>query len=295
MIESPNRRRVALVVGSGGIKCAASLGLLRVLEREGIKIDLLVGCSGGSLYAAGIAKGLTVEECIEGNSRLLRPATFARKRLRSILQALLPSVFGFHQTFGLLDDAAINEVIREVFGDLTFAELKTPLYVVATDLHTSEKVAISSGYVRDAVRASIAIPLLLPPWEIEGHVLIDGGASDPLPIDVAIREGADVIIAMGFDSPLLATIPNASRLALQTSAITVNHLLRSTFAFYSLAHHAEVIPVMPMFDRPIGLTDAHLTDYIIRQGEIAAEREVPYLKKLLAATGLTGQFPVITG
>lgn len=295
MIESSQRHRVALVVGSGGIKCAASLGLLRVLEREGIGIDLLVGCSGGSTYAAAIAKGLSVEECVEANARLLRPATFKKKRLRSILQAILPSVFGFHQTFGLLDDAAINAVLTEAFGDVTFAELKVPLYVVATDLHTSEKVAISSGYVRDAVRASIAIPLLLPPWEVDGRVLIDGGASDPLPVDVAIREGADIIIAIGFESQLLATIPNASRLALQTSAITVNHLLRSTFAFYSLAHHAEIIPVMPVFDRPIGLTDAHLTDYIIRQGEIAAEHEVPYLKRLITATGLTGQFPVVTG
>ena len=61
-----------------------------------------------------------------------------------------------------------------------------------------EKVALSEGSLFDAIRASLAIPIIFPPWEVDGRLLIDGAVSDPLPIDVAIQDGADIIIAMGF-------------------------------------------------------------------------------------------------
>jgi NTE family protein len=283
------QRKVGLVVGSGGLKCTAALGLWKVLAREGITVDLLVGCSGGSLYTTTMAQGRTPEETIL-NNRAWTPSLFQKKRKRSLLQAVMPSIFGFDEHFGLLDDTALNEVLREAFGDLRFEDLAIPMHIVATDLHTAERVTLSSGCIFDAVRATIAVPFLLPPWPLDGRMLIDGGASDPLPIDVAIREGAEIIIAMGFENPLVSQIPSAVRLALQTSAITVNHLLKSTYAFHSLAHHAEVIPIMPTFDRPIGLMDAHLSSYIIEQGRIAAERELPYLKKLIEAPEMTAEW-----
>jgi NTE family protein len=285
-LKGTGPRRVALVVGSGGLKCAAAIGLWKVLARENIEVDLLVGCSGGSVYTATIAMGMNAEQMRETNG-LWRAGLFRRKRWRSLLQAVAPSIFGFDERFGLIDDTALNRVFDEIYGETRFDELQIPLHIVATDLHSSEKVTLSSGLVRDAIRASVAVPFLLPPWEVDGRALFDGGASDPLPIDVAIREGAEIIIALGFENPLVTEIPSAVRLALQTSAITVNHLLKSTFAFYNLAHHAEVIPIMPSFDRPIGLTDVHLAPYIIEQGEIAAEREIPYLKKLLTAPETT--------
>ena len=264
------------------MKCTAAIGLWKVLAREGITVDLLVGCSGGSLYTATMAQHLTPEQAIL-NNQAWRPELFRKKRKRSLLQAVMPSLFGFDERFGLLDDTALNETIENLFGNLLFEDLAIPMHIVATDLHTSERVTLSSGSVSDAIRATIAVPFLIPPWPHQGRLLMDGGASDPLPIDVAIREGAEIIIAMGFENPLATELKSAVGLALQASAITVNHLLKSTYAFHSLAHHAEVIPIMPTFDRRIGLMDAHLSSYIIEQGEIAAERELPYLKKLIEA------------
>lgn len=275
-----SRPRVALVVGSGGLKCVSALGLWRVLQRERISIDFFVGCSGGALFTAAMAAGHTFEQTLAA-SAAWRPELFRRKRKRALLQAVLPSWFGFDETFGILDDRAINRCISDLFGDLTFDRLPAPLHLVASDLRSGEKITLTAGSVWEAVRASIAIPFALPPWKIGSRLLIDGGATDPLPVDVAIREGADIILAMGFENPYFETIGSAAALALQMTSITVNHLLRSTFAFHSLAHHAEVIPIMPQFDRRIGLMDAHLSPYLIAQGEIAAERELPYLKKLL--------------
>jgi NTE family protein len=128
------------------------------------------------------------------------------------------------------------------------------------------------------------MPVLLRPWLMDGRLLIDGGAVDPLPVSVAIREGCDIILAMGFETPYDAEFNSLSSIVNQSINILTNNLLESTYAFYSMAHHAEVIPILPTFDRSIGLTEAHLIPYLIEQGEKAAEAQVPYLKRLLAAS-----------
>jgi NTE family protein len=77
------------------------------------------------------------------------------------------------------------ERLRSVFGEKTFAETSFPLHIVATHLYTGERVVISSGKVLDAIRASIAIPMIFSPWKIDGQLLVDGAVCDPLPIDVS--------------------------------------------------------------------------------------------------------------
>lgn len=274
------RPRVALVIGSGALKCAAALGLWKVLARENIPIDLTVGCSGGAIYASLIGMGWTVEAASRRN-RELWADLFARYDWRAIVRALLARWQPFDHDFGIVDDRRVNWVLAELYGEVRLEETRIPTFVVATDFLTGEKVVLSQGRLRDAVRASIAIPLALRPWTVDGRVLYDGGACDPLPVDVAVREGCDIIVAMGFEQTLAAAIRSPIDLVLQTSAITVKHLLRGTYAFYNLAHHAEVIPVLPDFDRRIGLGDVHLMDYIVTEGERAAERELPYLLRLL--------------
>ncbi len=284
MTDSPNKRRprVGLVIGSGGIKCAAAMGLWRVLKREGIQIDMLVGCSGGSLYAGVMALGRDFD-FVERMNIGWWTGTFDRLYYPALLRVVLPKVFGFGTRFGLVNDKRINEGIHEAMGDSTFGETQIPLYLVACDLATGEQVVINEGRVRDAVRASCAIPILLRPWPVNGRLLIDGGAVDPLPIDVAIREGCDIILAMGFETPNQPQIGSLLSMVGQATNIITNNLLRSTYAFYSMAHQGEVIPILPTFNRSIGLNEAHLIPYIEEQGALAAEEQIPYLKRLLAA------------
>ncbi len=276
------QRKVALVVGSGGLKCVAAIGLWRVLAREGIEVDLAVGCSGGSIYASMITLGWSVEQAIETSLELWRDR-FRRRKRGALLKIALPRLFGCDRSYALIDDRSVNEAVLEAFGDRRIEDASSPLYIVATDFTTGERVVLSRGLVRDAIRASIAIPLLLSSWEIDGRCLVDGGASDPLPVDVAIRESAEVILAMGFENPYLTELDSPGKLFMQTSTMMMNNLLRSTFAFYSLAHHAEVIPIMPSFECRVGLGDTHLIPYLIEEGERAAEREMPYLRRLLSA------------
>jgi NTE family protein len=275
------RPRVAVVVGSGGLKCVAAIGAINVLQREGIPIDMAVGCSGGSLCATWLARGGgDADDQADRFVRSLR-GMFESIDYAAIGRALVPRLFDFSPDFALLDDRKINAAVAAFAGADSFEDMKLPLHIVATDFATGEKVVLSSGPLRDAIRASIAIPLMLKPWAVGGRRLTDGGASDPLPVDVAMREGADVIVAMGFEEALQPEFRNALQLMLHLKSTTVNHLLRSQYAFYSLSHHAEVIPILPVFERRIGLNDFHEVPHLIRQGEVAAEREIPYLRRLL--------------
>jgi len=277
----PKLKRVALVIGAGSVKCAAAIGLRKVFQREGIELDMVVGCSGGSLYAATMALGHDAQTIADMTRRLWTREITERRSYSAWLRMLLPGVFGFDERFGLLDDRVIMDRLRAAFGDATFADARIPLYIVATDLRNGEQVVLSRGGLVDAIRASIAIPLLFAPHPIEDRLLVDGYLSDPLPVGVAIKEGADVIVAMGFESHFQSRITSLPRFSLHLTSLMTNNLLRAKFGLHNLAHHGEVIPVIPKFTQRISQFDTDKIPYIVEEGERAAEEQVPYIRRLL--------------
>ncbi len=277
----PRAPRIGVVIGSGSIKCASALGLLRVLKKEGIPVDLAVGCSAGGLYASALALGWDLDET-ERRSHEMWQGLFARVDYGMILRGLLPRLFRARGPVGLLDERRLKQVLESLYGETTFADARIPLHLVATDLKTGDSVVLSRGRLFDAARASVAIPVLLSPWAVDGRLLFDGGASDPLPVSVAIREGCDIILAMGFENPLHESVGSLMSLVSQTTWITMNNLLKSTYSFYSAAHHAEIVPIIPTFERHVGLRDSTLHPYMIERGEEAASRQLPFLRRLLA-------------
>ncbi len=279
-----SRPGVALVIGSGGVKCAASIGLMRCLHSEDIPIDLVVGCSGGAIYAAAIALGLDAASAASMTTTLWTRDVTTQPDRRALLSLVFPKWFGFDGRFGLKKDTILNERLAQGFGNATFADCKIPLFITATDFRTGEQVTITEGRIADAVRASIAIPFAFPPWEVNGRLCVDGFLSDPLPVGVAIREGAHVIVAMGFESPNQERITSGGRFAFQLSSIMTNNLLRASFAFHGLAHHSEVIAVLPQFSQRIRLFDTGKIPLLIDEGEAAMREQLPYLRRLLAAS-----------
>jgi len=99
---------------------------------------------------------------------------------------------------------------------------------------------------------------------------------------VAIKEGVDIIIAMGFESPYQEHITSLMRYNFQISSVTSNNLLKTNFAFHNLAHHSEIIPILPEFQYRIKLFDTDKIPYVIEEGERAAEKQLRYIKELLA-------------
>jgi NTE family protein len=273
--------RIALVIGSGSVKCAAALGLMKVMEREHIDVDMVVGCSGGAIYASLIALGWSVQRATDATLKMWTRDVTAKRNTRAILQLTLPWIFKFDESFGLIDDRMINRRLRDGYEVATFAQTRIPLFVTATDLYNGEQVVISEGTIAEAVRASISIPYIFPPHKLNGRFLVDGYQSDPLPIGVAIKEGADIIVAMGFESPYQEQITSLMRYNYQMSSVTSNNLLKANFAFHNLAHHSEIIPIIPEFKQRIKLFDTDKLPYVIEEGERAAEAQLPYLKELL--------------
>ncbi len=276
-------KKLALVIGSGSVKCAAALGIQRVLERADIKLDMLVGCSGGSLYAALLALGYPTEKIAEMSSSLWTHDLTARPNRRALLQAILPGIVKFDERFSLRDDRKVNQRLEEVYGQHSFEEAKIPLYITATDFMTGEMVVLEKGPLLPAVRASMAIPLIFPAVKSEGRMLVDGYLADPLPVGVAIREGADIILAIGFEATNQSRLSSLGRYAFQFTSVMSNNLLKANFAFHNLAHHSEVLLVVPEFEERVRLFDTEKIPYIIQVGEREMEKQLPYLQQLLAA------------
>jgi NTE family protein len=277
--KQSSRNRIALVIGSGGIKCTAAIGMWHVLQEEGIHVDSIVGCSGGSIYGTSFAKGESVET-MQALSKSLWTGDIMQGYTAN-LKASKDGTLRFNERSGLVDDLVLNNNLKEVYGELTFSDLQVPLKIVATDLLTGGKVVLSEGSLFDAIRASMAIPIIFPPWEVDGRLLIDGAVSDPLPIDVAIQDGADIIIAMGFTLDYRTRFRSMTAVQEQLNSIYMNNILTSTYAFYNLAHHAEIFPILPEFDEPLSMFDVDKIPEVIERGEQATRAQLPHIKRLL--------------
>ena len=274
-----DHKRVALVIGSGGAKCAAALGLWQVLQEEGIHISMAVGSSGGSLYAAVMALGFDVQTAQELTLNLW--TSDLMEGYAANLRRALSGESRFTERSGLIDDRPLMERLTRAFGARTFEDTQVPLYVVSTDFFTGESVVHSSGAILDAVRASIAIPIIIPPWQVGERLLVDGAVSDPLPVDVAIKEGGQVIVAIGFELPTRRRMRSYTSVTSHLNSLYMNNILQATFAFHNLAHHAEVVLVLPELDQSLGAFSAEQFPSVIAEGARAARQQLPYLKRLL--------------
>ncbi|MDX9872336.1 MAG: patatin-like phospholipase family protein [Clostridia bacterium] len=173
-------RKLGLVLGAGGAKGLAHIGVLQVLQRENIKIDLLAGSSMGALVGAAYAAGTDID--------ILEK--FAGEINQSLIMDMnLPRV-------GLLKGDRALELIRLLTHQKNFDALKIPLAVVATDIHRGEPVVFREGNVAQAVRASISIPGVFNPVRINGRLLVDGAVTERLPVFALQEMGADYIIAV---------------------------------------------------------------------------------------------------
>jgi len=274
-----SKKKVALVIGSGAIKCAASIGMFQVLEEENINVDLVVGCSGGAIYGVGIAAGMNLADIQE-----LSDSTWTKDLMQDYLSNLKASKDGtlkFNERSGLVDDSFLNEKLRSISGGRLFSDLKIPLVVVATDMMDGEPVELSEGDIFNSVRASLAIPVIFPPWEINGKLLVDGAASNPLPIDIAIQHGADIVLAMGFTIDYRTRFRSITAVQEQMTSIYMNNNFKNSYAFNNLAHHSEIFPIIPEFDSVISMFDIHKMPHIIERGREATLEQLPHIKRLL--------------
>ena len=283
--SQPRQPKLGLVIGSGGLKCAAAIGIKQVLEEADIDIDMVVGCSGGAVFGAAIALGFSAEQMLQTSDRAWTADVTSQLDYTSLLKIFAPKLVGFDDEIGIFNDANMRRNLETEFGaDTSFSDTKIPLYCVATDFNSGEPIVISDGSLAEAVRISSSIPVVFKPVERNGRLLIDGELSNPLPVDVAIQAGADLILAVGFETPLLPTVTSPGKFAMQMFNILVNQLLAKKFAFHNMAHHAEIIILMPEFTEEVKINDVTKVPMIIEQGRQEALRHVQYIQKMLGRT-----------
>lgn len=174
------RPKIGLALGSGGARGFAHLGVIKVLQEEGIPIDMIAGSSMGALIGCFYGAGLNMET--------LNRFAISFKR-KYYLDFTVPKM-------GLIAGNRIEELIKLFTHGKLIEQLNIPIAVVATDLQTGEKVVFRDGPVADAVRASISIPGVFVPHRIDGRLLVDGGVVDRVPISVVKNMGADIVIAV---------------------------------------------------------------------------------------------------
>jgi NTE family protein len=190
---------VGLALGGGAAFGLAHLGVLKVLDEAGIPVDLVAGCSQGSIVAVGYAAGLSVNDMI----------AIARDlgAKRNFLFASDPTFF---TKPGILSGQRFLAMMRPYLkGKETFEQLLLPCKTVATDIQTGERVAIGSGRLETAFRASSSVPMVMAPLRDGERVLVDGGVVDPVPAGIAIEMGADITVAVNVVPPMKRGVETA--------------------------------------------------------------------------------------
>ncbi len=271
--------KVGLALGGGGARGFAHVGVLKVLEAEGIPIDVIAGTSMGGLIGSLYASGMSARELETESRRMTRT-----RQLVSLADASLARR-------GLFKGERIVEYLRERLGARTFSDLRIPAAVVAVDLNDRCQVILDRGSVAEAVRATIAVPGVFVPVLSGSQVLVDGGVLNNVPADVVRAKGAERVIAVGChgagetdafprfgDHPLL---PNAF-------ADTVDILYRSLDTMVSeiarlkLAAAAPDVMILPRI--PSDLTSFggfRRAREAIVAGEEAAREALPAIRRML--------------
>jgi NTE family protein len=277
--DAPRRPRLAVVIGSGGVRSIAGLGLIDVLRRQGLAPDVVVGCSAGAIFGALAAGGHEVEAAVAMATRLWTAEITRVPRRGAIAQMALPKVTGFGPDFALRCDKLVMDRLTQAFGEMTLQQLPTPLRVTATDADSGETVALTQGRIVDALRASVALPFMFAPHEVQGRRLIDGFLTDPLPVGAALD--ADVIIALGLEAPMPRRIDRPTRLLAQVTSTMTNSLMHARIAAARGAG-ARVVMLMPQPEQRVGLFDTEAMPGLVALGRREAEAALPAITDAIA-------------
>ena len=188
MALSRRAPRLGLALGSGSARGWAHIGVLQVLDEEGVRPDIVCGSSIGAVVGAAYALG-----------ELDRFEHWAR----GLTGRTMFSFMDFKLAGGMLKGERVIDFFRNRFSDRPIEALDIPFAAVATGLHSGSEVWLRTGSTADAVRASMALPGLFTPAQREGRLLVDGGLVNPVPVSLARAMGADIVIAVDLNADIL--------------------------------------------------------------------------------------------
>ncbi|MFO1287949.1 MAG: patatin-like phospholipase family protein, partial [Rubrivivax sp.] len=290
------RPKVGLVLGGGGARGAAHIGVLEVLERLRVPVDCVAGTSMGALVAGAWAAGLSPQQMRDELARADWADMFQdnpdyaelNHRNKRLSQRFLPgsetgvSMRGAITPPGVVSAQKIklffNRLVRADAGERRLEELPLPVSIVATDIGTGERVVLREGSLTTAMRASMSVPGLMAPLEAGGRKLVDGGLVDNLPVrEVRERCGAEVVIAVNVGSTPLA--PDEVRGLLTVSAQVIALLTEQNVQATLATLTPRDIVIQPELG-PVTAADFEHHAQAADRGREAAQEQAPRLREL---------------
>ena len=260
MAEVENRRKWALVLGGGSVRGMAHLGVLQVLTQAGLKPDLVVGVSAGSVAGGLYSAGVSLERMYE----VARDVAW-RKMARLVRPRL-----------GMLDISPLGRMVGRLTNDARIEDMPLPFVAVATDILVGQLVPFTQGPLVDAILASCAVPGVVCPVESNGRLLVDGGVLNDLPVGLARQMGVDTVVAVNLLPP--------PKLAAERPT---NMLEMWSLAFYTLTRLTRVeegreadVHILPDI-ADASFIDFRQVDMLVRKGREAAEASLPAIQEAL--------------
>jgi NTE family protein len=260
-----NPPRLGLALGGGAARGFAHVGVIQVLEEAGIKPDLVVGTSAGSLVASFYASGKKGAQ-LQQVAETMEEAAFTDWTLPIFSR-------------GVLRGEALARYVNAQVGGRLMEDMPLPLGIVATDLNSGQGVLFRRGDTGTAVRASSAVPAVFEPVRISGRDYVDGGLVSPVPVRYARQMGADLVLAVDISS---APEGNPADGSLQ--------ILLQTFAIMGKSINSFELREADLVVRP-ALAGVKSADFAARRqaiaaGRVAMQQALPQLRRLLAAQAL---------
>lgn len=250
--------KVALVLGAGASKGFAHVGVIKVLESQKIPVHMVVGTSAGSfvgsLYAGGL-DGYALQTIALGLQK------------KDVAEMTLPDN-------GFIKGERLRDFINTRLNGAPIEKLKIPLHIVATDIRTGKEIVFSSGNTGMAVQASAAVPGVFQPAKFSGTSYVDGGLVNPLPVDVARKFGADLVIAVDITTGIEDRIPDSTMETIMKSMDIVYYKISQ-----SSVRQADVV-IRPKVGF-VGAADFDQRNEAILEGEKAAWAAMPEISAVV--------------
>lgn len=283
--------KIGLALGEGGEKFYAHIGVLKVLEGEGIKLDYIAGTSMGSLIGGLYALWEDIDKIEEYvlSINFRKYYKFQREdiRLENINETpfilfyadILKNKINPKWLKGLIDGKVIRDEIDRLTNRASFEyDLKIPFKAIATDLVTGEKVVIDKGRISNAIVASLSKPGTFIPFRFEDKILVDGALKDPVPADVVREMGADIVIGVSLRDIKIDTPPNVSNV--------ISIIYRSIYIMLEelddvSSSKADII-IRPQYKGPLPFNMGREERLkLIKLGEEEAKKIIPLLRTLI--------------
>ncbi len=250
---------IALVLGSGGARGYAHIGAIEILEKNNIHPDFIVGTSAGSivgsLYASGKNSSELREIALNLKANDVRDVTLDKK--------------------GFFEGKKVEDFINKEVNNTPLQSLKIPMYVIATELKEGKKVVFNYGNTGQAVRASVAIPSMFIPTKIGDDEYVDGGLVSPVPVDVAKKLGADIVIAVDIlAQPVHTETSNIWGLFNQNINIMQKHLAQEELK------GADIV-IQPDLREKVHIFDVSGREITMLAGQNATQKILPELRKII--------------